>query len=57
MEHDHIRDEIQADLYEGEIRAANEANIRVTDPYLWQQLQEANIANPESSSGKKVTYL
>ena len=55
MEHDHIRDEIQADLYEGEIRAANEANIRVTDPYLWQQLQELNVAHAATSVGKKVT--
>ena len=49
-------DEIQATLYEDEIRTVGEANIRVTDPYLWQQLQECNVAHPATSAGKKVTY-
>ena len=48
-------DEIQATLYEDEIRVANEPNLRLTDPYLWQQLQESNNANPATSAGKKVT--
>ena len=48
-----MRDEIQANLYEDEIRVANEANLRITDPYLWPQIQEAIIANPVTSAGKR----
>ena len=51
-----MEDEKQATLYEEEIRAANEARLKVTDPYLWQQIQESNAAHPATSVGKKVTY-
>ena len=52
-----MRDEIQATLYEDEIRAANEDNLRVTNPYLWQQIQESNVTKPVNSVGRKVTHI
>ena len=50
-----MEDEKQATLYEEEIRAANEARLKVTDPYLWQQIQKSNITIGATSVGRKVT--
>ena len=50
-----MRDEIQATLYEDEIRALNDTRLKVSDPYLWQQIQESNAAHPATSIGRKVT--
>ena len=55
MEHAAMRDEITATEYEEEIRAANDARLRATEPYLWHQIQESNITNPAATVGKKVT--
>ena len=49
------RVEIQATLYEDEIRALNDTRLKVSDPYLWQQIQESNAAHPATSIGRKVT--